>query len=402
MDTVTHGLVGALIGKAFFAEDPPTAGASWLDRPRTEDRVAILAATLGAIFPDVDVIAPLLSSDNLAFLTLHRGVTHSLLMLPLWASGLALLAAWLARQIRWPAPELATLVSIFGAGLAAHIFLDLVTSWGTMAWSPLDHTRLSWDTVFILDLSVTSAALVPQLAAWVHRRADRAVWFAVGLWLLLSAAAFALIPWLSSLEVPLSRTAVTGASLIFAVFLLVPLRHRGKSRFGRQIWCRLGLALLAGYFTFAAGMHYLAFDRVRQFAIDGNLNYRNIAALPLPPSPARWAGLIATPDRVYRVQFNLLGGENVRFETYRDAAPNRFVIAARALPQVQTFLWFARFPVFSYSEREGQSVVRISDLRFLGPRRPVVTEQTPLTNFSYEVVFSPDGAVISSGPLAND
>jgi membrane-bound metal-dependent hydrolase YbcI (DUF457 family) len=401
MDTITHGLAGALIGKAFFAGDVPEGGPWWWERPRTEDRVAIVCATLGAVFPDIDVAATVFTRDNMAFLTMHRGVTHSLLMLMVWAAMLALLAGWLARLARWPAPPFAQLFSIFGAALASHIFLDLLTPWGTMVWSPLDHTRLAWDSLFIIDLTVTSIVLIPQLSAWVHGGWKRPLWLAPAVWLALSASALALAPWVRSLDVPFSNEAVVGACLVFAVFLLVPLRHRGRSRFGRMIWCRIGIALLAGYIGFAAGMHAIALGQVRQYAVAGRIRYDNLAALPLPPWPGRWAGLISTSGSVYRIQFNLLGGEVPRLEIYRNAADNRYVTEARALPGVQKFLWFARFPVFTYLVREGHSVVQISDARFIGPRRPgvVTTVSTPISNFTYEVVFAADGSVLSAGPL---
>jgi membrane-bound metal-dependent hydrolase YbcI (DUF457 family) len=401
MDTITHGLAGALIGKAFFAGDVPAGAPSWRERPRTADRAAIVCATLGAIFPDIDVFVVFFTSDNLAFLTRHRGVTHSLLMLMVWAAVLALLAGWLARMARWPAPPFARLFSVFGAALASHIFLDLLTSWGTMAWSPLDHTRLAWDSLFIIDLTVTSAVLVPQLAAWVHGPSKRPLWLAPAVWLVLSAGALALAPWVRSLDVPFSNGAAAGACLVFAVFLLVPLRRRGQSRFGRVIWCRIGLVLLAGYIGFAAGMHFIALGQLRQYAGEGHIDYQNLAALPLPPWPGRWSGLIATDSSVYRVQFNLLGGEVPRLEVYRNAPENRYVTEARTLPGVQTFLWFARFPVFTYLEREGLSVVQIGDARFIGPRRPGIATvaSSPISNFAYEVVFAPDGSVISAEPL---
>ncbi len=57
MDTITHGIVGALIGKTFFAEDVSPAAFSWREPLRTTGRVAILSATIGAIFPDIDVFA---------------------------------------------------------------------------------------------------------------------------------------------------------------------------------------------------------------------------------------------------------------------------------------------------------------------------------------------------------
>ena len=52
MDPVTHGITGALLGKGYFS--------------KRHGRVAIFAATLGAVFPDVDIIAEVVSRDPLA------------------------------------------------------------------------------------------------------------------------------------------------------------------------------------------------------------------------------------------------------------------------------------------------------------------------------------------------
>ncbi len=399
MDTVTHGIVGALLGKAFFAGEAPAKGPRWFARPRDRGRAAIVCATLGAMFPDLDVFESYFSGDNLAFLTHHRGVTHSLLMLVVWAAGLALLARWLARLIGWPSPDFAQLFSIFAAAITSHIFLDLLTSWGTMVWAPADHSRLAWDVLFIIDVWLTSAALVPQLAAWAHRDPRRSLWMAPLAWAGLSAALFALAPWARSLEVPLSNQAAAGASVVFGIFLLLPLRHRGRSHLGRVTWSRIGMVLVTGYIGFAAGMHYVALREVRQFAEQNGIDYAEAAAIPLPPWPGRWAGLIATNRNTYRVQFDLLGTETPRIDIFRDAAPNQYVEQARQLPGVQKFLWFARFPMFTYLERDGQPVVQISDLRFVGPRRPgaVSGARNPGANFTYEVVFSSRGTVRSSG-----
>jgi hypothetical protein len=67
---------------------------------------------------------------------------------------------------------------------------------------------------------------------------------------------------------------------------------------------------------------------------------------------------------------------------------------------VQTFLWFARFPVWQFVERNGQEVVQISDLRFYGmaPQdgRAESAAAIPV-NFTFEVVFTPEGRVVSQG-----
>src|SRR5580698_1355650 len=132
MDTVTHGIVGALIGKALFAEDPSQIAPTWLERPRTAGRVAIISCTLGAIFPDIDVFAGPLAHNALAIISWHRSITHSLIMLPVWTVILAAITFWLAGLIEWPSPTFGTLTAIYAIGLASHIFLDLITSFGTM------------------------------------------------------------------------------------------------------------------------------------------------------------------------------------------------------------------------------------------------------------------------------
>lgn len=70
MDTVTHGITGALVGKAFFAD------------PAERGRPATVALTLGAVFPDSDVFFELFAPNELATLEWHRGVTHSFVALP--------------------------------------------------------------------------------------------------------------------------------------------------------------------------------------------------------------------------------------------------------------------------------------------------------------------------------
>lgn len=408
MDTVTHGIVGALIGKSFFAEDPrpllAPAPISWREPPRTPGRVAIISATLGAIFPDIDVFAGPLAHHSLALMAWHRNITHSIVMLPLWVLLLALLTRWLAGVLHWPAPSLGDLSAIYAVGLGSHIFLDVLTSFGTMVWSPLSYTRVAWDWIFIIDLIVTSLALLPQLAAWAFSRPDRALRRAIPLWVLCSAAIFVAAPLIRKvgrpMDVPFSTGIAWGAATVFAIVFILPLRHRTKTSASRSKWCRAGLALLAGYIAFAGTMHRSALQQVNQFADEARVNVLNIAALPLPPSAARWSGLVSTPEGVYRLQFNELGGEPLKIQFFANAPDDRYIQAARAVRDAQTFLWFARFPLFQSFERDGRQVVRISDLRFYNGPAPSMTgasPQAPSTNFAYEVVFTPSGSIVSQG-----
>jgi hypothetical protein len=146
-------------------------------------------------------------------------------------------------------------------------------------------------------------------------------------------------------------------------------------------------------------MHHSAMQQVNQFAEEARVNVLDIAALPLPPSASRWSGLISSPEGVYRLQFNEFGTEALKIQFFPNAAGNRYIDAARGLRNVQTFLWFARFPVWHFLERNGQEVVQISDLRFYGTVAQSETQSMaiPPANFTYEVVFTPDGRVVSQG-----
>lgn len=397
MDTVTHGIVGALIGKAFFAGESP-AIRSWSESPTTVGRTAICAATLGAVFPDIDTLAGPIAHNSLAIMTWHRGITHSLVMLPVWAIILAFLTRWLAGRLRWPAPTFPILFLIYAVALGSHVFLDLITSFGTMIWSPVNYTRFAWDWLFIVDLSLTSLALVPQLAAWAFERPEGAIRRAVPLWLTFSGAAFALIPITRTLNVPFSGGAAIVMTVVFAFFFLSPLRRKVESRLDRMAYSRIGIALVVIYISFAGTMHHTALRHVTGFATQSGINAQEVAAIPLPPSPARWAGMISTPGGLYRLEFNELSGGALALQYFPQARPNRYIIAANALHDVQIFDWFARFPLFQFSELDGQPVVLITSMSFYRSRGQQQQSGDPgITNFTYRVVFSPEARVLSHG-----
>jgi membrane-bound metal-dependent hydrolase YbcI (DUF457 family) len=394
MDTVTHGIIGALIGKAFFAGESPIR--SWREPPKTADRVAVLAATLGAVFPDVDTLAGPIAHNSLAIMTWHRGITHSLVLLPVWAIGLAVLTRGVAGRLRWPSPTLSLLFLIYVIGLGSHVFLDVITSFGTMIWSPINHDRYAWDWLFIIDLTLTSLALVPQLAAWAFENPKMAGRRAVPLWAVFSGAAFALIPITRSLDVPYSLTAALVATAGFALFFLSPLLRQAETRLNRPKYCRAGLALVSLYIVFAGTMHHMALGYVASAAKQSGIRSREIAAIPLPPSPNRWAGLIAAPGGLYRLELNETSDQPVAFQYFPQARPNQYIVAANALRDVQVFNWFARFPLTQFSETDGMPVVLISAMSFYRGREQQGTDGE-MTNFTYRIVFSPDARVLSHG-----
>ncbi len=269
-----------------------------------------------------------------------------------------------------------------------------------MIWSPLDYSRPAWDWVFIIDLTLTSVALMPQLAAWAFQRPKRVLYRTLPLWAICAAAAFAIIPLVRPYDVPYDSGTALGASLFFGGFFLLPLRHGTGTRVGRSKWTRIGLTLVGLYLASAAAIHHSALQQVTQFADDARLDVQSIGALPLPPSIARWSGLIATSEGVYRLQFDEFSGERVMLRFFKNAEPNSYLSTARNLPDVQKFLWFARFPLYQFMMLNGQPVVRITDMRFYGVgQRPSLADipDDIETTFTYQVSSRPDGDVLSQG-----
>ena len=163
MDTITHGIAGALLAKAAFngADVFPPELVS-------KRRVITWSVMLGAIFPDSDVLRDFVSRNPLLMITWHRSITHSLLLLPIWSVLLAALTVTICRWRKWESPSFLALWGLWAAGILSHILLDLVTTFGTMIWSPYKWSRPAWDILFIIDFSFTAILLIPQLLAWAY------------------------------------------------------------------------------------------------------------------------------------------------------------------------------------------------------------------------------------------
>ncbi|MDR0465907.1 MAG: metal-dependent hydrolase [Deltaproteobacteria bacterium] len=164
MDSVTHAVSGAAL---LFAL-PRRPATVW----------AVPLSMTVALFPDVDLVFPRIPID---FLLLHRGISHApaalpafallcaALMHPFWKRGTP--GAWTFRQTALFALLL----------LLLHVWLDCVTTYGTLAFLPFSDYRVRLNGLFIVDLWLT----LPLVAiCCVARRRPRIA--ALGmLWLML-------------------------------------------------------------------------------------------------------------------------------------------------------------------------------------------------------------------------
>src|SRR5277367_1741315 len=247
MDTITHGIAGALIGKAVFHGEDLFAS-----KPMNRARIITWTVMFGAIFPDSDILRDWFSSNQMLILTWHRSFTHSLVCMPIFALLLAALTRWFARWRKWDAPAFAALAGLYAVGILSHIFLDLVTNFGTMIWSPLKWSRPAWDLIFIIDFTFTAFILCPQILAWVYRQAEGLKNRAILTWAVLALASLGVAEIAKNVGAPIStQTAITTIALLTAFFLLPALRFKGVGvRYAT--WNRAGLAAAILYLAAAS------------------------------------------------------------------------------------------------------------------------------------------------------
>jgi len=385
MDTITHGIAGALIGKGFFS--------------RRAAKVAVFSATVGAMFPDMDVVAEIFSRDPLAIVKYHRAITHSFLALPFFAAILAWLTIFGVEFLKgkYPrfhdleSPSWSMLTVIYGVAIASHILLDGLTSFGTRMWYPVSQQRVAWDWLFIIDFCFTSLVLLPQVAAWIYTDRPTASKRAAALWIIFAFAAFGVWRIADAVGFPFHRWIVGLATIIIAVLFFLPL-FRG---FGFLIttprWCRAGTYLTFAYLIACGVAHHTALEHAKQFAAARNLTVERIAALPLPPSFLDWGDVIRSSDGVYQSRFDLRAHTSSDFWFRADSPPDSFIARALQLPEVQLYWSFARFPVIRSFSQDGEHFVDFDENRFITRRT-----HGPAP-FSYRVIFDEEGNPIEEG-----
>jgi inner membrane protein len=167
MDTLTHALSGALLARA-TAPVKPRAGELTSGERTTVGFVA-------AAFPDCDFVLRLF--DPLTYVALHRGVTHSVILLPAWA----LLLAWLLSLILRQRYSWRAIYGTAALGIAIHIVGDVFTAYGTMLLAPLSSHRFAIPFTFIIDPYFTSIIAIGLAAAifWPQGRRPAIIAFLV-------------------------------------------------------------------------------------------------------------------------------------------------------------------------------------------------------------------------------
>jgi membrane-bound metal-dependent hydrolase YbcI (DUF457 family) len=379
MDPVTHGITGALLGKGYFHE--------------RYGRVATFSVVLGAVFPDVDVVWEIVSRDPLGIVKYHRAITHSFVALPFFAMLLAWLTSWVCRRRGIEAPSWGILTLCYAVGIASHIVLDGMTSFGTRMWYPISKQRVAWDLLFIVDFAFTSIALLPQVIAWTYSAPEKSrsrsvwmwFWFTVAALLFWVAARGARYPFRFSIDLLIVA--------ILAVLFFAPAVGGWAKRVSRPAWCQAGTYVMVAYLVACGLAHHAAYARTKSFAEQNHIVVERIGALPIPPSWLDWGGAIRAPNGIYESEFDWRQPGPATFRFTPDSPRDPYIARAFELPEAHIYWQFARFPsIISFAEGDDH-VVELGENRFTNgqPRGP--------QPFTYRIVFDAAGNVLSEGWL---
>ncbi len=170
MDTLTHALSGALLARLLVVQRDLNASTHYATAaaPATLWQ-CVLVGTVAGAFPDIDAVAQ--AFGDIAYLTQHRGITHSVLMLPLWAAGIAwLMARCFAATRAAPAAAWRQFFWLAAGGIGIHIAGDWITQFGTMLLQPFSDRRFGLGAMFIIDLAFSGFLVAGLVLAAVFPR----------------------------------------------------------------------------------------------------------------------------------------------------------------------------------------------------------------------------------------
>lgn len=315
MDSVTHLAVGAITPLAF--RKAPRIGA------------LVLFGIVAGELPDIDFLA---GFGPHAMFTLHRGMTHSLAVLPVFALILAVLFKLFLSQLRlrdltvrvengaavinkaddWP------LYQIFLAALLAmllHAYLDCMTTFGTQIFWPFNTMRVALPALFIVDF------------------------------------------------------AFTGVLLLVLLYCLIGFKNEAKR--DKQVkWARLGILWAIGYpllsLAISTGLNY----KYNRDYTEVGTTVEKIHITPVLGSPIYWKA-IGENEREYRMAW-VAAYKPFQEPNFRPAAVypkvnhEEWELLQERIPVFKDFAGFAGFPTVAETRRDGDYVeYTYKDLRYL-------------------------------------
>ncbi len=363
MEPITHFLTGAALSRAGF---------------NRKTALATLTMTLAAEAPDIDILT--YSKSSLFEFAHHRGITHSLVGVPV-VTAAVLLLVWIIHRVRMRSPQqVAERVErmrrlgypiqprwgqlyLFGliAGLS-HLLLDFTNNYGIRLFEPFSYRWYAWDIVFIFE--------------------------------------------------PLLYVALIGGLVLPSLFRLINDEIGAKSRGPRgragAILALLGVLAVWGVRDY---QHRKAVAAMQARVYQGADPIR-ASAFPYPLNPFVWYGVVETRDFFVQTQVDSLTPEvdpreNMQIRYKPEETPAS--VAAKSSYLGRVYLDWARYPLVEVehlSSPQSGYLVRFQDLRFmnLDSSRGLLTgtvelgENLHVTAESFGGIARPRGPVVDPKP----
>ncbi|HUK02187.1 MAG TPA: metal-dependent hydrolase [Steroidobacteraceae bacterium] len=275
MDSITHSLVGVLIGET--ASRCVSVSPSGL-AAESRRNAFVWVMGIGSNLPDADLLVSFGRGDRLEYLLQHRGYTHTVLG-ALAGAALIYLALEVILRLRGLAPsrqDRLWLALLAALGPLLHLAMDFTNSYGVHPFWPLDNGWRYGDSVFIAEPLIWAAA-TPLL--FVLRSLLARILVGAALLLSLLAAAF------SGLA-PLGG-ALTLAALIGAMWVV------SRRTLPRTALC-VGIGLWISVTAVFVGAGRAAAGEIRDYS---TLHFPRAVLLdhaltPMPADPLCWEVLL--------------------------------------------------------------------------------------------------------------
>jgi inner membrane protein len=311
MDPLTHITAGALQGQSL--------------RGGVYTRWVVLYCILAAWIPDIDNVVGLANPE--LYLLHHRGITHSFF-------GAAIIALLLAGTFRLFLPAFLFWKGwvIAYLGLLSHIFLDLITSYGTQIFSPFSRIPHAMPSVFIIDPFYTAALAAFLVTTWLYKKRRR-------------------------------QLAV------------------------------LGLCLLVLYPMLNQGIRMVLKSKLEDRLTREGLSYERVDISPDALTPVYWKAIVEIGSTYKVANLNLLHLDKATsFETFEKADIHLMRRLGEQASFFNTYAWFAVYPTMKEMERSKGRSILFNDLRFystVGFVRSLFRDREP--PFSLTAVLDDNG-----------
>jgi inner membrane protein len=175
VDTITHTLFGVGLYQAFKKEEIT----------KKEKNALLFTTIVGSQIPDSDIISQLWDHAGL-YQMWHRGITHSIFLVPVWAIIIYLLVIVLFKVKDRRHFFIAMLA------VAIHDTSDVFNAWGTGYLEPFSTVRLTLGTIPIIDFVMWAIFLVSFLLKRFSKHSPQKIfrwaWLAIVLHIIIQTA----------------------------------------------------------------------------------------------------------------------------------------------------------------------------------------------------------------------